>query len=677
MDAWRQTILIPALNPGASFEGLLWELAASGFTRIVVVDDGSAEEYRHLFRRAEDMGCVVVRHEKNQGKGAAIKTGLLSAAECFDISAGVITVDADGQHLPRDVQRIAMAMENHPCSLVLGTREFSGDDVPARSRFGNTVTALFFKAVTGVACSDTQTGLRGIPANLFQMAMQTEGSRYEYEMNFLMDAAKVVSIESVPITTVYEDGNSSSHFRPIADSARVYGRFLRFAAASLAGALVDIGLFALLGLVFSFEKAGTIFAATAAARVVSGLANFFINRHFSFKSRMRVGGEAVRYGILFIAQMLASAALVSLLSALPAATVVLKIAVDTVLFFISFRIQNNWVFRQDGGMSPKRNRRKSGRWYPIGFGAVLAAYTAFTLLDAFVIPGDVVAMEDVTEAAAESDAETDSDNSDSADSGSADSDSAGAGKAASEAVITDTSYVSDGVSITISAIREYDTDIYVADIVLSDADSLTAGLAEGSFGRNIKETTSDIAEECGAILAINGDFYGFRDTGYVMRNGYLYRSEASSDSSQQDLVIYEDGSMEVVNEQDVTAEELAAAGAVQIFSFGPGLISDGSITVDESSEVEQAMRSNPRTAIGMIEPLHYVMVVSDGRTDESDGLTLYELANVMEELGCTTAYNLDGGGSSTMWFNGEVINNPTGGRGSGERSVSDIVYIAE
>lgn len=662
MDEWRQTILIPALNPGASFEDLLWELAASGFTKIVVVDDGSAEEYRHLFRLAEDMGCVVARHERNQGKGAAIKTGLLSAAECFDISAGVITVDADGQHLVRDVQRIAMAMENHPCSLVLGTREFSGGDVPKRSRFGNTVTAIFFKAVTGVPCQDTQTGLRGIPANLFPMAMQTEGSRYEYEMNFLMDAAKAVSIESVPITTVYEDGNSSSHFRPIADSARVYGRFLRFAAASLSGALVDIGIFALLGLIFSFEKTGMIFAATVAARLVSGLVNFFMNRHFSFKSRMRAGREAARYAILFIAQMLISAGLVSLLSALPAATVVLKIIVDTVLFFVSFRIQNNWVFRQDGDIRTERKSKKSGRWYPVCFGVILTAYTAFTLLDAFVIPGDVVAMEDVTEA--------DSDNSGSAD-------LADSGKEASTAVITDTSYVSDGVSITISTVREYDTDIYIADIVLSDAGSLTAGLAEGSFGRNIKETTSDIADECGAILAINGDFYGFRDTGYVMRNGYLYRSEASGDSSQQDLVIYEDGQMEVVNEQGVTAEELAEAGAVQIFSFGPGLISDGSITVDESSEVEQAMRSNPRTAIGMIEPLHYVMVASDGRTDESDGLTLYELANVMEELGCTTAYNLDGGGSSTMWFNGEVINNPTGGRGSGERSVSDIVYIAE
>ena len=135
--------------------------------------------------------------------------------------------------------------------------------------------------------------------------------------------------------------------------------------------------------------------------------------------------------------------------------------------------------------------------------------------------------------------------------------------------------------------------------------------------------------------------------------------------------------MDIIDESDVTAEELSAAGAVQIFSFGPGLVEDGEIAVGTDTEVDQSRSSNPRTAIGMIEPGHYVMVVSDGRTSESEGLTLYELAEIMQELGCTEAYNLDGGGSSTMYYNGEVINNPTSGRNKiKERSVSDIVYIA-
>jgi len=135
--------------------------------------------------------------------------------------------------------------------------------------------------------------------------------------------------------------------------------------------------------------------------------------------------------------------------------------------------------------------------------------------------------------------------------------------------------------------------------------------------------------------------------------------------------------MEIIKEGDVTAEELQQNGAVQIFSFGPGLVEDGEITVDANDEVDQAMNSNPRTAIGQISEGHYVFVVSDGRTSESAGLTLQQLAEVMQDLGCTTAYNLDGGGSTTMYFNGSVVNNPTSGHGIKERSVSDIVYIAE
>lgn len=189
---------------------------------------------------------------------------------------------------------------------------------------------------------------------------------------------------------------------------------------------------------------------------------------------------------------------------------------------------------------------------------------------------------------------------------------------------------------------------------------------------------SEIAKENDAVLAINGDFYGFRDSGFVMRNGYLYRDAARRGDGNEDLVIYDDGSFEIVNEAEIDAAQLVKNGAVHIFSFGPGLLQNQELMVEEDSEVEQAMRSNPRTALGMMEPLHYLFVVSDGRTRESTGLTLLELARVMRELGCTAAYNLDGGGSSTMWFLGEVVNHPTTrGDRIHERSVSDIVYIGE
>lgn len=241
------------------------------------------------------------------------------------------------------------------------------------------------------------------------------------------------------------------------------------------------------------------------------------------------------------------------------------------------------------------------------------------------------------------------------------------------ATITDTSYEDENISIKISTERVNNTTYYVADISLSDSEYLKTALAKNTYGRNIKETTSEMAENNNAIFAINGDYYGFRDYGYVIRNGVLYRNKANEDNDA--LVIDNDGNFSIVNESEVSAEELLNEGAWQVLSFGPALIEEGEVVVGKNDEVSQAKTSNPRTAIGQVDELHYIVVVADGRTSQSEGLSLYELAQVMKEYNCTTAYNLDGGGSSTMYFNGEVINNPTSGGSIEERSVSDIVYI--
>lgn len=236
------------------------------------------------------------------------------------------------------------------------------------------------------------------------------------------------------------------------------------------------------------------------------------------------------------------------------------------------------------------------------------------------------------------------------------------------------SYKDDNIHIKVTQQRIHNTTVYLADIQVSSVAYLKSAFAANSYGRNIKATTSDIAQQNHAIFAVNGDYYGFRDYGYVLRNGTLYRSNYGQ-TDDESFVIYDDGSCEVITESQYDANSLLDAGAVQILSFGPGLIKGGQVSVEESQEVDQAKTSNPRTAIGMISPLHYIVVVSDGRTEESQGLTLYQLAGFMQEQGCTEAYNLDGGGSSTMYFNGKVINNPTNGRKAGERQVSDIVYI--
>ena len=284
-------------------------------------------------------------------------------------------------------------------------------------------------------------------------------------------------------------------------------------------------------------------------------------------------------------------------------------------------------------------------WWAIIYTVLLAGFAVFVLLDTFVIPK---AIQTVRDSATETTA---------------------------GGVYTSNSYEDENISITIMTERVDETQVYIADIQLQSVDYLKTAFAQNTYGRNIKQTTSAIAEAHDAILGINGDYYGFRNDGFVIRNGILYRSTSRSVDDDEALVIYENGSFEVVSESATSADALLEQGAVQVFSFGPSLLRNGEITVSKNSEVEMAKTSNPRTAIGIISPLHYIMIVSDGRTDASAGLTLYQLAAIFKELGCETAYNLDGGGSSTMWFNGEIVNVPTDGSTLGERKVSDIVYI--
>ena len=317
-------------------------------------------------------------------------------------------------------------------------------------------------------------------------------------------------------------------------------------------------------------------------------------------------------------------------------------------------------------------KRKVRRIWRIAASAVIVIWTAFTLLDAFVIPRDIIHTSETTGAFFTADTSP-SDSDPALESSETDS-----GNTLTEPVITDSSYDDGSISIRISTMRRLDTDIYIADITVDDPDCLRTALAGNAFGRNLTDTTSSIARKHNAILAINGDYYGFRDAGYVMRGGYLYRELAANDQNQEDLVILEDGTLQILAEVDYTAQEMQEMGARDIFSFGPGLIIDGQISVREGEEVDRAQVTNPRTAIGVLSPLHYIFVVSDGRTDESVGLSLLELAQLMQDLGCTLAYNLDGGGSSTIWFNGKVLNRPTTfGDKISERKVSDIIYIGK
>ena len=249
-------------------------------------------------------------------------------------------------------------------------------------------------------------------------------------------------------------------------------------------------------------------------------------------------------------------------------------------------------------------------------------------------------------------------------------------QAAKTATVTDSSYKDDNISINLTETTVNNTQVYLADVKLSSSEYLKTAFAQNTFGTNVTAKTSETAADNNAILAVNGDYYGANSTGYVIRNGVVYRDLVREDSSNGDLAIYKDGSFKIIYEDQISADQLVKDGVVNLLAFGPALVENGEIAVGTNEEVGQAMASNPRTAIGIIDENHYIIVVSDGRTSESKGLSLYQMAEVMKSYGVKTAYNIDGGGSSTLYFNGQVINKPTtGGNKISERAVSDIVYI--
>ena len=289
---------------------------------------------------------------------------------------------------------------------------------------------------------------------------------------------------------------------------------------------------------------------------------------------------------------------------------------------------------------------------------ILITFSLYVLLDAFLIPKSLVIVDPVDPVC-----------------------DVTPGEGEKIVDITDTSYNESQTilykSITIEKVVENGTVYYVADIQLNNVAYLKTAFAKNTFGRNITQYTSTIAKNNNAILAINGDFYGYRDKGLIIRNGVLYRDKPRSPIDNRTLVIDKNGDFKYVTEGEVSGESLVAEGALQSFSFGPVLIENGEL-VDTSDQYWVAAKANPRVGIAQLGPLHYLFVVVDGRTENSDGMTLPQLAQVFKDRGAIMAYNLDGGGSATMWYNGKVINRPTtDGSSFGERGVSDIVYIVK
>ncbi len=351
--ATRVTVVIPSLNPDEKLRLVVEGLTALGFDDILIVNDGSDAAHLPNFPSpAEFPNLEILTHPVNRGKGAGLKTAFAHFLATRTDRVGVVTVDGDNQHRPADVLACAEVLCAIPNNLILGVRDFSGSDVPARSRKGNRITSAVFRIFCGMSISDTQTGLRAIARENLPTMLAVEGDRFEYETNMLLELKRArIKWTEVPIQTVYIEENQTSHFRPIVDSWRIYKLILKFILSSGAGTIVDLGVFYLLGVIFGLAQSNaTIWIYTVIARILSSLTNFAINRRVVFRNTDRVGATMLRYYCLAIPQMLISAFLVDQLawglaqSGGKLVVTLVKAAVDTALFFISFQIQRGWVF---------------------------------------------------------------------------------------------------------------------------------------------------------------------------------------------------------------------------------------------------------------------------------------------------------------------------------------------
>lgn len=355
-------IIIPVFNSDiALLDGYVNELRHLETGEIILVDDGSQEEcHEGLVSLAEKHGCWLETHPQNLGKGAALKSAFelvqkLVANERIDPVRGVVTADSDGQHQPSDLIRVMKEARRSADSIIFGCRNFTQDNVPFRSRFGNTLTSAVFRLFYGLKLSDTQTGLRYIPFTALDLMRRVPGNRFEYETNMIiaMKRAKVPFSE-ITIETIYIDGNVTSNFRPIQDSIKIYrvifSSFFKFVLSSSSAFIIDFTLFTLLiyFLQDSLPPSSAIFSATVISRAISSLYNYTVNRTLVFSSSTRITKSLVQYYVLVIAILIASACSVTVLwhalGQIRSTQPIIKIFVDAALFLVSYFIQRNWIF---------------------------------------------------------------------------------------------------------------------------------------------------------------------------------------------------------------------------------------------------------------------------------------------------------------------------------------------
>lgn len=337
-------VLIPAYNPEKDKMITFLNELTSKFSNIVVINDGSDNEFTPFFKDMSKKGVDVIYHKINKGKGRAIKTGFDYILKNYKNLFGIVTADCDGQHTVKDIEKCANKLRENPDDLIIGCRDFNEKNIPSKSKIGNKITRLVFKLFIGITITDTQSGLRAFGKDLIKLFINTEGERYEYETNVLIECkTKNIKIEEETIETIYLDNNQGSHFNPLVDSLKIYRLFFKYILAAMTSFILDIVLFTFLVNIMEHEQ--KILISTIIARIVSSIYNFVFNSKVVFNQSTKA--SLFKYIILVILQMFVSGYAVTFISYnLPLNSSIIKIIVDTFIFIENFIIQREWVFKE-------------------------------------------------------------------------------------------------------------------------------------------------------------------------------------------------------------------------------------------------------------------------------------------------------------------------------------------
>lgn len=667
-------IVIPSLNPDEKLKATVNSIKAVGFNNILVVNDGSDNRHLKYFPSPEDV--TLLNHKVNRGKGAALKTAFRYIKRNMPEIKGIITADGDGQHMPEDIVKCAEALDVNGKTVILGCRDFSGPDVPGRSKFGNKTTSLIFKLLCGMKISDTQTGLRAFPCGILDLLCETEGQRFEYETNMLIKFKQCgISISEVKINTVYIEENKTSHFHPIKDSIRVYKFIFAYFISSMISFAADISLFYIFTKLLTGVLGGiTETVATVGARIISSFINYSINKNKVFGKKSANTSTLLKYYRLAIPQMIVSALSVNILSAIfgaeAGAATVIKMVVDTILFFVSYRIQQNWVFadtpkKRKHKKQPEKHTKLTAKTVIIrsliSVGTALAIVLVTVISACLVIVnGPSVTLRNMLVISAKQASATkwlpglfmseETVNSIMASSEEINTDIVDASEL-SKVQEDEWENAIDGMQLHFIEKSKYKA--YV--LLVKDPSRVKVGVSSEQFasataGKRIFE----ISAKYNAVAAINGgeflDQGGMGSGARPMGLTYSMGKMVWNDNLKRTFMGFTVDN-KLICRESMTQAEADSLGIRDAVSF-----QNGNVLIEQEGESVKLYYSDSntgtaqRTAIGQRADGTVILLVTDGRSADSIGATKNDVIDLLVQFGAVNAGMLDGGSSAMMYY---------------------------